>query len=99
MDALNKADIKRNEVYLTNAVKGFKWKEHNGIRKHVNPSSFEISACRAWVKSELELIKPRILVCLGASAAQSVFGKLMKVHDSHGKVFKTASFGKTHARC
>ncbi|AUN97773.1 uracil-DNA glycosylase [Bacteriovorax stolpii] len=95
MDALDKADIKRSDVYLTNAVKGFKWKEHNGMRKHVNPSSFEISACRAWVKSELELIKPRILVCLGASAAQSVFGKLMKVHDSHGKIFKTAFCDQT----
>lgn len=90
MDALDQADIKRSDVYLTNAVKGFKWKEQNGIRKHVSPSSSEISACRAWVKSELEIIKPRILVCLGASAAQSVFGKLMKVHESQGKVFKTS---------
>lgn len=89
MDALEKADILRSEVYLTNAVKGFKWKDADGMRKHVNPSAAEISACRPWVKTELEMIKPRVLVCLGASAAQSIFGKMMKVHDSHGKVFQT----------
>jgi probable DNA metabolism protein len=89
MDALAKADISRSEVYLTNAVKAFKWKDSDGMRKHVNPSSSEISACRPWVKAELEMIRPRVLVCLGASAAQSVFGKMMKVHDSHGKVFQT----------
>lgn len=90
MDALQKSGIKRDEVYLTNAVKAFKWKDSNGIKKHVNPSSFEISACRPWIKTELEMIKPKILVCLGASAAQSVFGKTMKVKDSQGKVFKTS---------
>jgi probable DNA metabolism protein len=89
MDALERADIQRSEVYLTNAVKGFKWRDSDGMRKHVNPSSFEISACRPWVKAELEMIRPRVLVCLGASAAQSVFGKVMKVHDSYGKVFQT----------
>lgn len=90
MEALKLADIEREEVYLTNAVKGFKWKDQNGMRKHVNPSSFEISACRPWVKSELEMIKPKVLVCLGASAAQSIFGKVMKVKESHGKVFQTS---------
>lgn len=90
MEALAKADIQRSDVYLTNAVKAFKWKDQDGFRKHVNPSSFEISACRPWVKAELEMIRPKILVCLGASAAQSVFGKVMKVNDSHGKVFQTA---------
>ncbi len=95
MEALDKAGIKREEVYLTNAVKAFKWKEQSGIRKHVNPSAFEIGACRPWVKAELDHIKPRILVCLGASAAQSVFGKMMKVHDSHGKIFQTSFSDKT----
>jgi DNA polymerase len=90
MQALEEADIKREEVYLTNAVKAFKWKDQDGFKKHVNPSSFEISACRPWVKAELEMIRPKILVCLGASAAQSVFGKVMKVHESHGKVFQTS---------
>lgn len=90
MQALDEADIKREEVYLTNAVKAFKWKDLDGLKKHVNPSSFEISACRPWLKAELEIIKPKILVCLGASAAQSVFGKVMKVHESRGKVFQTS---------
>ena len=91
MEALKKAEINRSDVYLTNAVKGFKWKESNGMRKHVNPSASEISACRPWVKKELEMIRPRVLVCLGASAAQSIFGKMMKVHESHGKVFQTSA--------
>ncbi len=90
MQALHEADIKREEVYLTNAVKAFKWKDSDGFKKHVNPSSFEISACRPWVKAELEMIRPKILVCLGASAAQSIFGKVMKVHESSGKVFQTS---------
>ena len=90
MQALDEANIKREEVYLTNAVKAFKWKDQDGLKKHVNPSSFEISACRPWMKAELEIIKPKILVCLGASAAQSVFGKVMKVHESRGKVFQTS---------
>lgn len=90
MDALKKADIQRSEVYLTNAVKAFKFADINGMRQHRSPTSFEISACRPWVKSELNLIKPKILVCLGASAAQSVFGKVMKVKESYGKVFQTS---------
>jgi len=89
MEALKEAGIKREEVYLTNAVKAFKWKAHNGMKKHVNPSAFEISACRPWLRTELEFIKPKILVCLGASAAQSVFGKIMKVSESRGIVFQT----------
>lgn len=90
MDALARADISRSEVYLTNAVKGFKFKDQDGFRKHLNPSASEISACRPWVKAELEMIKPRVLVCLGASAAQSIFGKMMKVGESQGKVFQTS---------
>lgn len=90
MQALHEADISRDEVYLTNAVKAFKWKDSDGFKKHVNPSSFEISACRPWVKAELEMVKPKILVCLGASAAQSVFGKVMKVSESAGKFFQTS---------
>lgn len=90
LDALDQADINREEVYLTNAVKGFKFQSRDGFKKHVNPSSFEISACRPWLKAELEMIRPKILVCLGSSAAQSVFGKVMRVHESHGKVFQTS---------
>lgn len=90
MDALDLADINREEIYITNAVKGFKFQSQDGFKKHVNPSTFEISACRAWLKAEVAMIRPKILVCLGASAAQSVFGKVMKVHESYGKVFQTS---------
>ena len=90
MSALEKANLRREDVYVTNAVKAFKWKGVNEMRKYMNPSASEIAACRPWVKSELEMIKPLLLVCLGASAAQSVFGKVMKVGESHGKIFKTS---------
>ena len=90
MELLHQANISREKVYLTNAVKAFKWKYQEEFKKHVNPSSFEISACRPWLKAELKIIKPRVLVCLGASASQSVFGKIMKVHESRGKVFQTS---------
>ncbi len=89
-EALSAAGINRRDVYLTNAVKAFKWKQHEGGRLHRNPTSNEISTCRPWLKKELEIIKPKILVCLGASAAQSVFGKMMKVGDSHGQIFQTS---------
>ncbi|MBC7713049.1 MAG: UdgX family uracil-DNA binding protein, partial [Rhizobacter sp.] len=95
MEALEIAGILRSEVYLTNAVKSFKWKDLNGMRKHVNPTAADIAACRPWLKSELDIVRPQILVCLGASAALSVFGKMMKVGDSHGKIFQTTFSDKT----
>ena len=90
MEALELANISREDIYLTNAVKAFKWRDLDGFKKHVNPSSFEISACRPWLKTELSIIKPKVIICLGASAAQSIFGKIMKVQESSGKVFKTS---------
>ena len=94
-EVLEIAGILRSEVYLTNAVKAFKWSEQNGMRKHVTPSASDIAACRPWLKSELDLIRPQILVCLGASAAQSVFGKMMKIGESYGKIFQTSFSDKT----
>ncbi len=87
--ALKKSGLRREEIYVTNAVKAFKWKNMEGFRQHRSPVAEEISACRPWVKAELDFIKPEILVCLGGSAAQSIFGKLMQVTESRGKIFKT----------
>lgn len=92
---LAKAGILRNDVYVTNAVKAFKWKKVNGQRQHRSPMPDEIGACRPWVKAELDFIKPKVLVCMGGSAAQSVFGKLMQVSESRGKIFKTAFSDQT----
>jgi len=69
--ALVEAGIARNDVYITNAVKHFKWEPQGKRRKHKRPSAGEVGACRPWLASELNVIHPRILVCLGATAAQS----------------------------
>jgi uracil-DNA glycosylase len=73
-DALAEVGIDRASVYLTNAVKHFKWTPRGKRRLHQKPSSREIRACRAWWEAELDAIQPEIVVCLGATAAQAVFG-------------------------
>ena len=88
--ALNEAAIKRGEIYVTNAVKGFKWLPKERRRWHRAANGSEISACRPWLKTELDLVKPEILVCMGRSAAQSILGKVIKLEDIRGKFFKTS---------
>ncbi len=72
--ALESAGIDRGEVFVTNAVKHFKWEARGKRRLHSKPSSREIAACRPWLVAELELIQPRVIVCLGATAAQALLG-------------------------
>jgi probable DNA metabolism protein len=93
--ALEKVQIERRDIYLTNAVKGFKWQKGSIERKHLSADSKEISACRPWLQNELNLIKPKILVCLGRVAAQSVVGKLIKLDDVRGRFFATPLCEKT----
>jgi len=88
-EALVAAGIPRGEVYLTNAVKHFKWEPRGKRRIHAKPSMGEIKACRPWLETELELIKPQIIVCLGATAAQSLMGPKFKVTTERGKFFET----------
>jgi DNA polymerase len=90
--ALVEAGIARNEVYITNAVKHFKWEPQGKRRKHKRPSAAEVAACRPWLAAELNVIHPRILVCLGATAAQSVFGKVVRINETRGK-FMTTEWG------
>jgi uracil-DNA glycosylase family protein len=84
--ALEDAGIARSEVYLTNAVKHFKWEPRGKRRIHKKPRISEIKACRPWLEAELRAVKPRILVCLGATAAQSVMGSQFKLMQNRGKV-------------
>src|SRR6059058_2594436 len=77
--ALAEAGINRDEVYVTNAVKHFKWEPRGKRRIHQKPNSREIAACRPWLEAELRLVKPRLLVCLGATAAQAIFGPSFRV--------------------
>ena len=79
-ESLAEAGIAREEVYLTNAVKHFKWKAGRGKRRiHQRPSVGEVNACRPWLEAELEAVKPELVVCLGATAARSVIGPSFRV--------------------
>ncbi|MDT4967725.1 MAG: uracil-DNA glycosylase [Acidobacteriota bacterium] len=88
--ALSQAGIDRSQAYLTNAVKHFKWERRGRRRIHKRPSTSEINACRPWLEAELRLLKPKVVVCLGATAAQTFFGNKFKVTHERGKFFETA---------
>ena len=88
--ALNDAGIDRAEVYLTNAVKHFKWTERGKRRIHQRPNRTEIKACGFWLDAELGVIRPRLLVPLGAVAGEAVFGPGFRVGDHKGKVEEAA---------
>ena len=84
-EALAEAGIDRKRVYITNAVKHFKWKPQGKRRLHQKPNAAEISACRPWLDAEIALIKPTILVLLGATAAQALLGRDFRVSLQRGQ--------------
>jgi len=86
--ALEDAGIARNEVYVTNAVKHFKWEPRGKRRIHKKPRVSEIKACRPWLEAELRAVKPQVVVCLGATAAQSILGPQFKLMANRGKVIE-----------
>jgi uracil-DNA glycosylase family protein len=100
--ALEEAGLDRSEVYVTNAVKHFKWErgEKSKRRIHKKPNDGEIRACRPWLDKELELVKPEVVVCLGATAAQALLGKTFRVTKSRGRKlaapFADAVFATVH---
>jgi len=84
--ALEDAGIPRDSAYLTNAVKHFKWEPRGKRRIHKKPRASEIKACRPWLEAELRAVKPVVVVCLGATAAQSVLGPQFKLMQQRGRV-------------
>jgi DNA polymerase len=84
--ALADAGIERCSVYVTNAVKHFKFEERGKRRIHKKPSTSEVEACRPWLTAELSIVKPKLIVCLGATAAQAMLGKDFRVMQSRGSV-------------
>jgi uracil-DNA glycosylase len=88
--ALREAGIDRADVYLTNAVKHFKWTERGKRRIHQRPNGTEIKACGYWLDAELGLIRPRLVVLLGAVAGEAVFGSRFRVGEHKGKVEEAA---------
>jgi uracil-DNA glycosylase len=86
--ALVEAGIDRKQVYVTNAVKHFKWEPRGKRRIHKKPNSLEIAACRPWLDSEIEVVRPDVVVCLGATAAQALLGRTFKVTQRRGEVIE-----------
>ena len=82
--ALEEAGIDRRLIYVTNVVKHFKWEPRGKRRIHAKPNGAEIAACRPWLETEIALVKPRVLVCLGATAAQALLGSQFKVSRQRG---------------
>ena len=83
--ALEEAGLDRSTAYVTNVVKHFKWTARGKRRIHQKPNWSEIAACRPWLDAELRVVKPRVLTCLGATAAQALLGKQFRVTKQRGK--------------
>ena len=91
-EALQEVGIDRSEVYVTNAVKHFKWEPRGTRRLHAKPNSREMAACKPWLMAELQVVKPTTIVCLGATAAQDLMGKDFRITKERGKVFKDTAY-------
>ena len=85
--AMHEAGLDREKIYVTNAVKHFKFVERGKRRIHAKPNGIEISACRPWLEAELTSIEPELVVCLGATAAQSLMGRSFRITSERGKFF------------
>jgi uracil-DNA glycosylase len=83
--ALERAGIPRDDVYMTNVVKHFKWRPRGKKRIHQKPNADEIAACRPWLEAELAVVKPKVLLCLGATAAQALLGREFRVTKERGR--------------
>ena len=87
--ALEEAGIDRKQVYVTNAVKHFKWEPRGKRRIHKKPNSREIGACRPWLEAELRIVRPKLVVALGSTAGQTIFGPSFRVMRERGKVLSS----------
>jgi len=95
--ALEETGIDREQVYVTNVVKHFKWKSQGKRRIHQKPNWKEIGACRPWLDAEVAVLKPRVLVCLGATAAQALLGRDFRVSRQRGELVESPLAEKTIA--
>jgi DNA polymerase len=93
-DLLKAAGIDRSTVYVTNAVKHFKWTPSGKRRLHAKPGAREVAACRPWLEAEIAAVRPTILVCLGATAAQALLGRQFRITRQRGQLIpaRLASF-------
>lgn len=84
-ETLEAAGLERRQVYLTNAVKHFSWEERGKRRLHKKPRRIEVVACRPWLEAEVTVIKPKLIICLGATAAQSILGPSFRITQQRGQ--------------
>jgi DNA polymerase len=89
--ALNEAGIPREEVYITNAVKHFKWIQRGKRRLHQKPVIRQVVACKPWLEAEIEAVHPKVVVGLGATAAQSLAGRIVRILQERGKFLEEDS--------
>jgi uracil-DNA glycosylase len=90
---LDKVGIDRSEVYVTNAVKHFKFEQRGKRRIHSKPSARQVAACKPWLKAELEVVRPDVIVALGATAAQAMLGSAFKVTQERGRPLRDTTWG------
>jgi len=88
-EALEAAGIERSTTYVTNAVKHFKWQARGKRRIHQKPNWTEMTACRPWLEAELDVVKPKVLVLLGATAAQSLLGRQFRVTQHRSELVES----------
>ena len=87
-EAMEEAGVPRDRVYVTNAVKHFKWEPRGKRRLHAKPSAREIAACRPWLEAEIKVVQPKMIVCLGATASQSLMGSGFRLTQHRGEILK-----------
>lgn len=87
--ALEEAGVARDDVYVTNVVKHFRWEPRGKRRLHKKPSARQIEACKPWLQAEILVIEPPVIVCLGATAAQALLGRDFRITRQRGEFFKT----------
>jgi DNA polymerase len=90
--ALEEVGIDRAEVYVTNAVKHFKWEPRGKRRIHAKPNAREVQACKPWVTAEVQVVRPVMVVALGATAAQALMGKDFRITKSRGEIFRDTPY-------
>jgi DNA polymerase len=84
-EAIVEAGLQRNDVYITNAVKHFRWEPRGKRRLHKKPSARQIQACRPWLEAEMTVVKPEVVVCLGATSAQALLGADFRISRQRGE--------------
>jgi DNA polymerase len=84
--------ISAHGYYLTNVVKHFRWKPQGGRRLHQSPATSHVRACLPWFETELEMVRPDVIVCLGAVASQALLGRSFRVSNDHGKLLEWAGY-------